>query len=298
MTTETDAPSGQDIGFSATDGLQLYGRLYKAAQAGRRPLLCLAGLTRNCRDFHMLALALSQHPEAARDVYCLDSRGRGRSAYDSNWHNYTPYVEMLDALDFMTVTGLHDAALLGTSRGGIITMLMAAVRPTAIGVAILNDIGPVIDATGLARIVAYVGRTPTMSSWADAARLVRQINAPFFPKLSDEDWSRLARQWFDEENGQLRPAYDPRLGQAIAQIDLTRKIPDTWPQFLALSRVPTLVIRGEKSDLLSEATLQAMADRHPRLQSWTVEDQGHAPLLWDKPTTQKVSEFLISTDAG
>lgn len=303
MTEQNDAASWQDITFLARDGLALYGRRYRARVAAKqlpgRPLLCLAGLTRNSRDFHVLAEALSQREETARDVYCLDSRGRGRSANDGNWHNYTPYVETLDALDFMTVVGLHEAAVLGTSRGGILAMLMAAIRPTSIGVALLNDIGPVIDTGGLARIVAYVGRTPAAANWDDAARLMRQINAAFFPKLDDDDWMALARQVFDDDaDGRPRPAYDPRLGRAIAQIDLTRKIPDTWPQFLALSATPTLVIRGERSDLLTEATLREMTSRHPNLQSWTVEDQGHAPLLWDKPTQQMIAQFLAETDAG
>lgn len=296
MTTNDDAQPWRDIHCSASDGLRLYGRHYQALKSVGRPAFCLAGLTRNSEDFHVLAMALAQDAQAPRDVYCLDARGRGRSEYDRDWRNYTPYVELLDALDFMTVAGLHNVAVLGTSRGGILTMLMAALRPTAIGVAILNDIGPEIVTAGLARIVAYVGRTPSAANWEEAARLIRQINGQFFPRLSDEEWLAVAHQWFEDKEGRPTPAYDPKLGRAIAQIDLTRKIPDTWPQFLALSEVPTLAIRGEYSDLLSEATFDAMAERHPNLQTLTVEAEGHAPLLRDAPTIGRIAAFLAATD--
>jgi pimeloyl-ACP methyl ester carboxylesterase len=287
-----------DITYSSRDGLTLYGRRYPARAPGHRPLLCLPGLTRNGRDFHDLAIVLSQHPATPRDVYCIDYRGRGRSDYDPDWRNYMPYVELLDALDFMTVQELHRAAVLGTSRGGIITMLMAAIRPMNIAVAILNDIGPEMETTGLARIMGYVGRTPLPGTWEDAVRLSRQINGQFFPNLDEDDWHALARQWFDERDGRPAIAYDPKLAKAIGQIDLSRKVPDMWPQFMALAEIPTLAIRGENSDLLSQETLEAMAKRHPRLRTMTVEAQGHAPLLRGRKTIAALADFLAATDPG
>lgn len=286
-----------DITFTSRDGLRLYGRCYEAREPGRRPVLCLAGLTRNCRDFHVLATALSQHASAPRSVYCMDYRGRGRSAYDRNWRHYVPYVELLDALDFMTVTGLHRAAVIGTSRGGIIAMLMAALRPAAIGVAVLNDIGPVLETQGLARIIGYVGRVPLPASWQEAGALLRSINGQFFPALDEAEWESIARQWYDERDGRPAAAYDPRLAKTLAQIDLSRALPDMWPQFLALAETPTLAIRGENSDLLSRATLKAMTERHPRLRSVTVEGQGHAPLLRDHATIEAIAGFLAECDA-
>src|SRR5690606_9793944 len=157
----------RELYFTARDGLKLYGRHYPAAFSDgteRRPVLCLAGLTRNSRDFHVIAEALSQHPQAPRDVYTLDTRGRGLSENDPDWRNYTVPFEMVDVLDYMTVTGIAGAAVIGTSRGGIIAMVMAAAQPRSLGPVVLNDIGPVIDQRGLQRISAYVGRIPLPSS--------------------------------------------------------------------------------------------------------------------------------------
>ena len=134
--------------YTSQDGLKLYWRHYPAQESDgdneRQPLLCLPGLTRNSNDFHVLAMHVSRTSKNPRDVYCIDYRGRGRSDYDPKWQNYSPYIEMLDTLDFMAINDLHEPIICGTSRGGIITLLMAVTRPTAIGAVILNDIGPVI----------------------------------------------------------------------------------------------------------------------------------------------------------
>ena len=140
----------EEITFTARDGLQLYARHYPAPRSKRRPALCLAGITRNSRDFHVIASALSTDPIRPRPVYTIDTRGRGRSAHDPDWKNYAVPIEMLDVLDFITLRSLADVAVIGTSRGGIITMVMAAAQPSAIGCAVLNDIGPVIAALGWA----------------------------------------------------------------------------------------------------------------------------------------------------
>src|SRR5262245_48977365 len=136
----------EDIFYTARDGLKLHARRYPAAPtaAPGRTVVCLAGLTRNGRDFHDLAVALSRRPGSPRTVFTIDYRGRGLSAFDSDWRNYAVQIEMLDVIDFITLEGLHDVAMIGTSRGGLITMLLAAVQPTAIGAVVLNDIGPVI----------------------------------------------------------------------------------------------------------------------------------------------------------
>ena len=299
MSRSDDTQNWREGFYSSQDGLRLYARRYPAADPGRRPVLCLAGLTRNSKDFHPLATDLSAHAQHPRDVYCLDYRGRGRSAYDSNWKNYTPYIELIDVLDFMTVAGLHDAAVLGSSRGGIIAMQMAVMRPAAIGVAVLNDIGAVIDPRGLARIIGYVGQTPVPSDWREAAQVVRDINEKYFTAFTDEVWTMLARQWYAEEDGRPAPGYDPNLANTMAEIDLAEKIPDMWQQFGALTRMPTLVIRGENSDILSVETVEEMAARHAKLQRFTVTAQGHAPLLDDAPTIRRIAEFLAETeDAG
>lgn len=294
--TRSDDRNWSETTYSSQDGLRLYARHYPAPRNGARSVLCLPGLTRNARDFHMLASFLSRDAAPRRNVYCVDYRGRGRSDHDRDWSNYTPFIEMLDTLDFMTVAGLHDAAIVGTSRGGIIAMLMAVLRPTAIGSCVLNDIGPVIETAGLARIMGYVGKTPIPSGWQEAGQIARNMNEQFFPDIGDREWQEIARQWFAEVDGRPQPDYDPKLADALGEIDLTRKIPEMWPQFTALAHAPTLVLRGEHSDLLSAATVDQMKKAAPALQTHTVPEQGHAPLLRDAPTLERIAAFLASTD--
>lgn len=289
------AENWQDVFFTSRDGLRLYARHYAAPGSRRRPAVCLPGLTRNSRDFHDLASHLSDPSNAAaRSVWAVDYRGRGRSAHDPNAQNYSLQIELLDVLDLMTLAGLHDAAVIGTSRGGLLAMVMAAVRPTAIGAVVLNDIGPVIERSGLLRIVAYVGRIPLPATWAEATALVRDLNARQFPGVAEHHWEDLSRQWFNDDHGRPTHAYDQRLGETMSILD--SEIPTLWPQFEALSSRPTLVLRGEHSDILSEATVREMRLRHPRLEAMTVSGQGHAPLLRERPTLLAIADFLARTD--
>jgi pimeloyl-ACP methyl ester carboxylesterase len=293
---EPDDELWRDITYASFDNLKLCVRHYQAPDAKVRSAICLPGLTRNARDFHTLATYLSKHAERPRDVYCFDYRGRGRSQYDRNWRNYVPYIELLDILDFLTIHGLHKVAIIGTSRGGLIAMLMAAVRPTAMGPVVLNDIGPVIETRGLARIIGYVGRMPTPRSWPDAVMILREMNERAFPAVTDAQWEEMARDVFDERKGKPVRAYDRRLARAMGSIDLSRPIPDLWPQFIALGHVPALVLRGANSDVLSADTLEAMVERHPNLRTLTVPDQGHAPLLKEQNTVEAIGSFLAAND--
>jgi len=291
-----DGGTFRDITFGARDGLLLYGRHYPArAEGHHRPVLCLAGLTRNSRDFERIALALSQHPSTPRDVYTLDSRGRGRSESDPNWKNYTVPNEAQDVIDYMTMLELADAGIIGTSRGGLITMVLAALQPGRIGAAVLNDIGPVVETEGLMRIASYVGKVPLPKSWSDAGRAVRDLTKRDFPNLTDADAEGLARQLFGESNGKPAPGYDAKLSRCLSVLD--GPMPQLWPQFEALKGVPVMVIRGANSDLLSEATVAEMAKRHPMLARVVVPNEGHAPLLWDAPTTKAIAGFFAAADA-
>lgn len=283
-----------DIHFTSRDGLRLYARHYPVPGSLRRPIVCLAGLTRNSRDFHDLATALARRDETGRDVYCLDYRGRGRSQHDPNWKNYSVLVELNDTLDFMAMKGLDRAAIIGTSRGGLIAMLMAVLRPGAMGAVILNDIGPVIEREGLARIVAYVGRVPLPANWQEATELTYEMNRRQFTAVMADQWEDVARQLFNDDNGLPSPSYDPRLAKAISVMD--GPTPELWPQFAALSHVPVLAIRGENSDILSAKTLAEMQARHPRLAAFTVRGQGHAPLLKDAASIGTIATFLARTD--
>jgi pimeloyl-ACP methyl ester carboxylesterase len=285
----------EDIFFSAHDGLRLYARHYPAPGSRRRPAVCLPGLTRNSRDFHDLAMALSSG-EDARAIYTLDFRGRGRSEHDRNWRNYAIPIEMLDVQDLITMLDLERPAIIGTSRGGLISMVLAAAQPNAMGAVVLNDIGPVIERDGLIRIAAYVGRLPVPKTWEEAARTAAAMNRSSFPGVPEDQWVEVARQLFNETDGRPAPGYDPRLARSFSVSD--GPVPELWPQFTALTRFPLLVIRGEHSDILSADTVRKMRARHPQCASLTVPGQGHAPLLKDALSISAVAQFLADVDAG
>ena len=296
---ESDSPADSSrvrlITFSARDGLRLHAECYEAAASNRRPVLCLAGLTRNGRDFRDLALALSGGQEPRR-VYTLDSRGRGLSESDRDWKNYSIPVEMQDVIDFAALTGLHGATVIGTSRGGLIAMVLAAAQPSILGAVVLNDIGPVIERDGLSRIAGYVGRMPLPGSWAEAGEIVAGMNRRNFPAVSPEQWERVAHAWFNEQDGRPARGYDPKLGRSISVKD--GPVPELWEQFAALGDLPLLAIRGENSDILSAATFAQMQKRHPDCALIDVPGEGHAPLLMDGRSIGAIARFLSAVDAG
>jgi pimeloyl-ACP methyl ester carboxylesterase len=294
--TEAGARNWEEVTFTSRDGLTLYARHYAPQAPFGRPVLCLPGLTRNSRDFHELASFLSSHPSRPREVWCPDYRGRGQSDRDANWRNYSPLIELLDILDLMTITGLTQAAVVGTSRGGIIALLMSVIRPATIAALVLNDIGPVIETAGLARIMGYAGKIPVPADWDEATELVRAMNQRFFTNLTDDDWRKLARQLFADAGGRPASSYDGKIANALSEIDITQKLPEMWPQFQALTGIPLLVLRGENSDLLSAKTVEEMAERHPQLTAVTIHAQGHAPLLNDRFSMGVIADFLRGTD--
>lgn len=285
-----------DIFYRSHDDLLLYARKYGRDDLPGRPLVCLAGLTRNGRDFQDLAIALATHPTHPRTVYCLDYRGRGRSEWDQDWHNYSAYTEMLDVVSFLTLRGLEDIAMLGTSRGGIIAMLLAVTRPSAIGCLVLNDIGPVIETAGLARIMGYAGKIPVPRDWAEANDVVREIFKRQFTALDDATWDALTRQLINEVDGKPAAAYDPNVGKALSEVDIAKPVPTMWEHFESLLQTPLMVLRGENSDLLSAATVQEMQNRHPDMRAAVIRNEGHAPLLMDRFSQRLVADFLAETD--
>src|SRR3954454_5220812 len=196
--------------ITAPDGLRLHVRLYGERGRGL-PIVCLPGLTRNGADFHELATALTRDATQPRLVITIDSRGRGRSDYDPNPENYSFPVELADVIAVITALEVGPAIFLGTSRGGILVMLLGAARPGAIAGAILNDIGPVIDTKGLMRIKGYVGKLPVPRDFAEGAEILRRLGDAQFPNLSPESWLRQAKQIWSEQNGRLTLAYDPRI---------------------------------------------------------------------------------------
>ena len=258
---------------TAQDGLKLHVRDYGPRLGDACPLVCLPGLARTSADFHALAGALSTHADGPRRVLALDFRGRGQSQYDRKPANYNLAVELSDLLAVLTAIEIGAAVFVGTSRGGILTMLLAAVRPGAMLGAVLNDIGPAIEPTGLMRIKSYVGKLPQPASFDEAADILRRLFNAQFPRLGAEDWLGFARRTYVEKDGRIVPDYDPALATILKSADLERPLPAMWREFDALTRVPVLAIRGANSDLLSAATLASMRKRSPRVEAVEVPDQ-------------------------
>ncbi|MGL4438588.1 MAG: alpha/beta fold hydrolase [Bosea sp. (in: a-proteobacteria)] len=281
--------------ISARDGLKLHVRDYGTA-GELLPVVCLPGLARNSADFHELALSLSGDPKRPRRVIALDYRGRGRSEYDKTWTNYDIKIELDDVLQVLAATGIHEAVFVGTSRGGLITMSMAPVRPTFIKGVVLNDIGPVLDAQGLIRIRGYVGKLPAPRTWHEAADILKQVFGPQFPILDRSEWLGYARRTWKDDNGRLVPDYDTALMKTLEALDLEAPLPVLWPFFDGLKHAPMLVLRGANSDLLSDETLRAMKARHPACETFTVAGQGHAPLLTGKDVLSRIARLCVLAD--
>jgi pimeloyl-ACP methyl ester carboxylesterase len=292
------APAARDLSYKSSDGLTLAARDYGDILSPWLPVVCLSGLTRNGRDFEDLALRLAANHRRPRRVVTFDYRGRGRSQWDQNRDNYNPLTEMNDVLDGMTALGIPRAIIVGTSRGGIVAMLMAVARPTALAGVVLNDIGPVIEARGLARIKTYVGRTPVPDDWADAVHILKRLHGAQFPAWSEAEWNLFAHATFREDDGRPVGDYDPALGHTFNGVEFDEPVPSLWNEFRALMPIPVLVIRGENSDLLSVDTFKAMAASHPRLEAITVPGQGHPPLLHDPRLLDRISEFVATAEGA
>ena len=270
--------AGASVFVSAQDGLRLHVREYGTRGAPGLAVVCLPGITRTVADFAELAPALAAGPTRRR-VIAIGSRGRGLSEYDSNPENYNFVVELGDIVSVLTALAIGPAVFLGSSRGGVLTMLLGAAHPTAIAGVVLHDIGPVVEPKGLARIKGYVGKLPQPRSFEEGADILRRVMSAQFPKLSADQWLAAARRAWQMKDGALVPTYDVRLARALASIDLERPIPPLWNQFDTLAGVPMLVIRGGNSDILSSATVAAMRARRANMELIEVADQGHAPLL-------------------
>ncbi|KQU65623.1 hydrolase [Aminobacter sp. DSM 101952] len=286
-----------DFFYASQDGLKLHARIYGDSTRGGLPVVCLPGLTRNARDFHELALRLANDPENPCRIICFDYRGRGLSAYDPNWQNYNVGVETADVIAGLDALGIDEAAFIGTSRGGLTIHVLGAMRPALIKAAVLNDIGPVIEAAGLAHIRSYLENAPRPADFAGAIELQKSIHGAAFPALAEADWQRFVRAIYRDEDGRPVADYDPALINTVTAMDLTQPLPDLWPQFEALASVPMLAIRGENSRLLSSATLDEMGRRHPQFEAMTVGDQGHAPLLESGDLPDRIAGFLSKSSA-
>lgn len=280
------------IFISAPDSLRLHARCYGRGSAQGTPVVCLPGLARTAADFEALALALAHEGAYPRRVIALDYRGRGLSDYDRDPGNYSLRIELADVIAVVTALDALPGIFVGTSRGGILSMLLAAVRPTAIAGVVLNDIGPVIEPLGLMRIKAYVGKLPQPRNFEEGAEILRRLFSAQFPKLGHDDWLASAHRTFKEEKGQLVTTYDIKLAKAMEGVEPEQPIASLWKEFDALAQIPVMVIRGANSDILSAATVEAMRARRVALETLEVPDQGHAPLLAEAETIAHIAEFV------
>ncbi|MBC7137611.1 MAG: alpha/beta hydrolase [Defluviimonas sp.] len=271
--------------FTTTDGLRL---AYDDRGTGT-PLLCLAGLTRNMDDFDTLLEPLAGRCRLLR----MDYRGRGLSDHDPDFNNYNLLREAQDVVELLDHLGLARVAILGTSRGGLIAMVMAAGFRARLSGVILNDIGPVVDAAGMARIMDYVGKVPPQPTLDAVAEATQRNLAREFPGVPLAVWRRQVAHWYEERpEGGLRLRYDPALHTAMLAQPAAGATPDMWQVFDALDGLPLAVIRGANSDILSPETLAEMRRRRPDALVAEVPDRGHVPFLDEPESLALIGAFL------
>ncbi len=278
--------------YRSKDGLSLFYRDYPHASS-LTPVLCIPGLTRNSRDFDFIAGHIAQ----TRRVLTADLRGRGRSAHDPNPRNYSVPVETSDMLQLVATLDLPKVIVLGTSRGGVIAMMMATFSPGRVAGAILNDMGAELEAAGLERIYAVMRTPPSFASWEEATEALERNNRDHFPNVSQERWREFARALYREDAGRIAGNYDPNFPRAILEGSGTNPRTDSgaadlWKWFGALQNVPTLLLRGENSELLSaQAALRMKAEKND-LAAVTVKDRGHVPFLDEPEAVEAIDAFL------
>lgn len=275
----------EDRYFTVRDGLRLHCRDY-AGSSDRPPILCLPGLTRNSRDFAKFA---ERYAPRFR-VLALEFRGRAESEYDPQPMRYNPLTYAGDVIELLDQLGISRAVFVGTSLGGLVTMTVGALAPQRIAATILNDIGPELSTAGLDRIRSYVGKDVRFNSWDDAAERIADNLGRVPASYTHEDWVRMARRVCREENGEIRFDYD----MAIIVPFEAAPAPtiDMWPLFAALAQKPLLVVRGERSDLLSAEAAAKMQAAAPNARFAVVPGVGHAPELDEPQAIAAIDAFL------
>lgn len=266
-------------------------RLSAAISGGRgAPILCLPGLTRNRKDFDGVAERLAA---AGRKVVALSLRGRGSSDYDPDLLNYHPLTYRDDVIAALNALNIDRAVFLGTSLGGIVTMLTKLAAPGRVAAAILNDVGLRLAPEGVARILSYAaGARPDAADLDDAARQIRAVNEVAFPGRDAAFWRRFAERTYRQtESGRWRLDYDPAIGEALTKVP---PAPDLAPAFAALADTPTLLLRGALSDLVTPPIIDEMRALHPSMRVVEIANVGHAPTLEEPDAASAIDAFLQS----
>lgn len=280
----------EDKTLAVADGISLHAKIY--AGGDKTPAICLHGLTRNVSDFELLAPKVAA---TGRDVIALTMRGRGRSSYDPNYLTYHPLTYRDDVLKAMDAAGIEKAVFIGTSLGGIVSMLTNEAAPERVAAAIINDVGPELAVEGITRIAGYAGKTKTqVASLNEAAAEIRAVNGIAFPGAGEDFWLMFARRTFRENaDGSWTLAYDPNIGKALTEVG---PAPDLWAPFESLKNKPTLIIRGGISDLLSPEIIEKMRAVHPNFDYAEIPNVGHAPMLTEPAAWDAIKKFLHNLD--
>ena len=273
--------------WNSPDGLRLHYRDYDGPR-DRPPILCIPGLTRNARDFAPVAERFAGEWR----VLVVDLRGRGLSEYDPDPSHYVPQTYAADLLKLLDQLGIADAVFVGTSLGGIVTMVMAMRDAERIAGACLNDVGPEIEQRGLERISSYVGKPTTYSSWDELARALMDNNHDAFPGWDLARWAAFARCTASERDGAIRFDYDAAIADGF-NAAASAPPADIWPYYRALAGRPVLLLRGELTDLLEPAVAERMVREIPDVELVEVPGVGHAPAL-DEPESLAAIERLLA----
>jgi pimeloyl-ACP methyl ester carboxylesterase len=277
--------------WTSRDGLTLYARDYPVSgDEEGLPVIALHGLTRNSKDFEVVAPLIAA---MGRRVVVPDVRGRGRSEWDPNPSRYQPKIYARDVTDMMKALEIDRAVFVGTSMGGIITMALAAMRPRAVAAAILNDVGPAVAPEGIARILSYAGQAASICGWDDAAGYMAKTNGVAFPAFGEDEWMAMARRTFRERDGVPQLDYDPAISVVLS------KPPSRFAGWIAgllfrklAQKRPTLLLRGELSDVISADIASRMQRVAPGMQRVDIPKVGHAPMLTEPSAVDAIRNFL------
>jgi len=278
-----------EISFSSASGnLWLHAEI-QGPENAPLTVLCLHGLTRNVADFEFIA----GHLSARYRVIAADQRGRGKSQWDPETANYRPTTYVADMFALLDHLAIERVAVIGTSMGGIMAMIMGAMQPARLAGLVLNDIGPEVPASGMSRLRRTLNDRKPSATWADAAVQARRLNEMAFPDYGEDQWAAFARRTYVEDrDGRPVAAFDPAILEGLNETDPSAVPPDLWAQWQLLGAIPILAIRGAVSDIISAETLSSMAAPPPHHTADTVANRGHAPMLDEPAAVAAIDEFL------